>query len=110
LNSRGNEYGYLHCVKIISEIAKDKVCEKCYFICFHHRTEERQFWIGFNKRNTLSGGTWQWSDRTPVNICVLYTSATIQVISEQKFAKMSLVSKPWPGKLFGFHVCILHLK
>ncbi|XP_054685920.1 secretory phospholipase A2 receptor [Grus americana] len=30
------------------------------------RTEERQFWIGFNKRNPLSGGTWQWSDRTPV--------------------------------------------
>uniref|UniRef100_A0A8C5U0H8 Secretory phospholipase A2 receptor n=1 Tax=Malurus cyaneus samueli TaxID=2593467 RepID=A0A8C5U0H8_9PASS len=30
------------------------------------RTEERQFWIGFNKRNALSGGTWQWSDRTPV--------------------------------------------
>ncbi|XP_061200171.1 integrin beta-6 isoform X9 [Neopsephotus bourkii] len=30
------------------------------------RTEERQFWIGFNKRNLLSGGTWQWSDRTPV--------------------------------------------
>ncbi|XP_054031206.1 secretory phospholipase A2 receptor [Dryobates pubescens] len=30
------------------------------------RVEERQFWIGFNKRNWLSGGTWQWSDRTPV--------------------------------------------
>uniref|UniRef100_A0A8C3LCY8 Secretory phospholipase A2 receptor n=1 Tax=Chrysolophus pictus TaxID=9089 RepID=A0A8C3LCY8_CHRPC len=31
------------------------------------RTEERQFWIGFNKRNPFSGGTWQWSDRTPVS-------------------------------------------
>ncbi|XP_064020388.1 secretory phospholipase A2 receptor [Pogoniulus pusillus] len=30
------------------------------------RAEERQFWIGFNKRNGLSGGTWQWSDTTPV--------------------------------------------
>lgn len=30
------------------------------------RTEERQFWIGFNRRNPFSGGTWQWSDRTPV--------------------------------------------
>ncbi|XP_048809440.1 secretory phospholipase A2 receptor isoform X1 [Lagopus muta] len=30
------------------------------------RTEERQFWIGFNKRNPFSGGTWQWSDKTPV--------------------------------------------
>ncbi|EMP38729.1 Integrin beta-6, partial [Chelonia mydas] len=30
------------------------------------RAEERQFWIGFNKRNPLSGGTWEWSDGTPV--------------------------------------------
>ncbi|XP_042678556.1 secretory phospholipase A2 receptor isoform X2 [Centrocercus urophasianus] len=30
------------------------------------RTEERQFWIGFNKRNPFSVGTWQWSDKTPV--------------------------------------------
>uniref|UniRef100_A0A452HA76 Secretory phospholipase A2 receptor n=1 Tax=Gopherus agassizii TaxID=38772 RepID=A0A452HA76_9SAUR len=30
------------------------------------RAEERQFWIGFNKRNPLSGGTWVWSDGTPV--------------------------------------------
>ncbi|NWU96709.1 PLA2R phospholipase, partial [Upupa epops] len=30
------------------------------------RTEERQFWLGFHNRNVLSGGTWQWSDGTPV--------------------------------------------
>ncbi|KAM7316514.1 hypothetical protein ACRRTK_024245 [Alexandromys fortis] len=31
-----------------------------------NRTEERQFWIGFNKRNPLNAGSWEWSDRTPV--------------------------------------------
>ncbi|XP_072468232.1 secretory phospholipase A2 receptor isoform X2 [Notamacropus eugenii] len=31
-----------------------------------NRTEERQFWIGFNKRNPLSEGSWEWSDGTPV--------------------------------------------
>ncbi|XP_058520524.1 secretory phospholipase A2 receptor isoform X2 [Ochotona princeps] len=31
-----------------------------------NRTEERQFWIGFNKRNPLNSGSWEWSDRTPV--------------------------------------------
>ncbi|XP_066201349.1 secretory phospholipase A2 receptor isoform X3 [Saccopteryx leptura] len=31
-----------------------------------NRTEERQFWIGFNKRNPLTAGSWEWSDRTPV--------------------------------------------
>ncbi|KGL81862.1 Secretory phospholipase A2 receptor, partial [Tinamus guttatus] len=30
------------------------------------RTEERQFWIGFNKRNPFSEGSWEWSDGTPV--------------------------------------------
>ncbi|KAM9284675.1 LOW QUALITY PROTEIN: secretory phospholipase A2 receptor [Cariama cristata] len=35
------------------------------FYTIFDRTEERQFWIGF-KKNPLSGGTWQWSDRTPV--------------------------------------------
>uniref|UniRef100_A0A8D0LBA3 Phospholipase A2 receptor 1 n=1 Tax=Sphenodon punctatus TaxID=8508 RepID=A0A8D0LBA3_SPHPU len=30
------------------------------------RVEERHFWIGFNKRNPLSGGSWEWSDGTPV--------------------------------------------
>ncbi|XP_067155242.1 secretory phospholipase A2 receptor isoform X5 [Apteryx mantelli] len=30
------------------------------------RTEERQFWIGFNKKNPFSEGAWQWSDGTPV--------------------------------------------
>ncbi|XP_062962552.1 LOW QUALITY PROTEIN: secretory phospholipase A2 receptor [Cynocephalus volans] len=29
-------------------------------------TEERQFWIGFNKRNPLNAGSWEWSDGTPV--------------------------------------------
>ncbi|XP_048201313.1 secretory phospholipase A2 receptor isoform X1 [Perognathus longimembris pacificus] len=31
-----------------------------------NRTEERHFWIGFNKRNPLGAGSWEWSDRTPV--------------------------------------------
>uniref|UniRef100_A0A8D0RLP5 C-type lectin domain-containing protein n=1 Tax=Sus scrofa TaxID=9823 RepID=A0A8D0RLP5_PIG len=31
-----------------------------------NRTEERQFWIGFNKRNPLNAGSWEWSDGTPV--------------------------------------------
>ncbi|XP_020653995.3 secretory phospholipase A2 receptor isoform X1 [Pogona vitticeps] len=31
-----------------------------------HIDEERQFWIGLNKRNPLSGGSWEWSDGTPV--------------------------------------------
>ncbi|XP_036740081.2 secretory phospholipase A2 receptor isoform X2 [Manis pentadactyla] len=31
-----------------------------------NRTEERQFWIGFNKRNPLNAGSWAWSDGTPV--------------------------------------------
>ncbi|XP_036900502.1 secretory phospholipase A2 receptor isoform X1 [Sturnira hondurensis] len=29
-------------------------------------TEERQFWIGFNKRSPLAAGSWEWSDGTPV--------------------------------------------
>lgn len=33
-----------------------------------HRTEERQFWIGFNKRNPLNAGSWEWSDGTPVSL------------------------------------------
>ncbi|XP_042301184.1 secretory phospholipase A2 receptor isoform X2 [Sceloporus undulatus] len=31
-----------------------------------HIGEGRQFWIGLNKRNPLSGGSWGWSDGTPV--------------------------------------------
>ncbi|XP_036110432.1 secretory phospholipase A2 receptor [Molossus molossus] len=31
-----------------------------------NRTEERQFWIGFNKRNPLNADSWEWSDGTPV--------------------------------------------
>ncbi|XP_028602663.2 secretory phospholipase A2 receptor isoform X2 [Podarcis muralis] len=31
-----------------------------------HVDEERQFWIGLNKRNPLAGGSWEWSDGTPV--------------------------------------------
>uniref|UniRef100_G1T882 Secretory phospholipase A2 receptor n=1 Tax=Oryctolagus cuniculus TaxID=9986 RepID=G1T882_RABIT len=31
-----------------------------------NRSEERQFWIGFNKRNPLNAGSWEWSDGTPV--------------------------------------------
>ncbi|KAM4626584.1 secretory phospholipase A2 receptor-like [Discoglossus pictus] len=30
------------------------------------QNEERQFWIGFNKRNPTSGGSWDWSDETAV--------------------------------------------
>lgn len=33
-----------------------------------NRTEERQFWIGFNKRNPLNAGSWVWSDGTPVSL------------------------------------------
>ncbi|EDM00377.1 mannose receptor, C type 2 (predicted) [Rattus norvegicus] len=29
-------------------------------------TQERQFWIGFNKRNPLNAGSWEWSDGSPV--------------------------------------------
>ncbi|XP_027276146.1 secretory phospholipase A2 receptor [Cricetulus griseus] len=31
-----------------------------------NRTQERQFWIGFNKRNPMNAGSWEWSDGTPV--------------------------------------------
>ncbi|XP_066490319.1 secretory phospholipase A2 receptor [Tiliqua scincoides] len=31
-----------------------------------HNVEEREFWIGLNKRNPLSEGSWEWSDGTPV--------------------------------------------
>ncbi|XP_062043233.1 secretory phospholipase A2 receptor [Lepus europaeus] len=31
-----------------------------------NRSEERQFWIGFTKRNPLNAGSWEWSDGTPV--------------------------------------------
>lgn len=65
-------------------MAKEKVHEKCYFLCFCYRTEERQFWIGFNKRNALSGGTWQWSDKTPVTICLLCILVTFQVMCEHR--------------------------
>ncbi|KAJ6660809.1 hypothetical protein lerEdw1_017435 [Lerista edwardsae] len=27
-----------------------------------HNAEQREFWIGLNKRNPLSGGSWEWSD------------------------------------------------
>ncbi|KAJ8255350.1 hypothetical protein GJAV_G00203870 [Gymnothorax javanicus] len=30
------------------------------------RTENRLLWIGFNKRNPESEGSWEWSDHTPV--------------------------------------------
>ncbi|GAB1286359.1 Secretory phospholipase A2 receptor [Apodemus speciosus] len=30
-------------------------------------TQERQFWIGFNKRNPLNAGSWAWSDGSPYN-------------------------------------------
>ncbi|XP_061090815.1 secretory phospholipase A2 receptor isoform X1 [Conger conger] len=29
-------------------------------------TENRMFWVGFNKRNPQSAGAWEWSDSTPV--------------------------------------------
>ncbi|XP_025019072.1 secretory phospholipase A2 receptor, partial [Python bivittatus] len=36
-----------------------------------HTDDERQFWIGFNKRNPLSKGSWEWSDGTPVSSAFL---------------------------------------
>ncbi|XP_034281924.1 secretory phospholipase A2 receptor isoform X1 [Pantherophis guttatus] len=36
-----------------------------------HTDDERQFWIGFNKRNPLSGRAWEWSDGTPVSSAFL---------------------------------------
>lgn len=39
-----------------------------------HRTEERQFWIDFNKRNPLNAGSWEWSDGTPVSLSKLEKS------------------------------------
>ncbi|XP_076784926.1 secretory phospholipase A2 receptor isoform X2 [Arvicanthis niloticus] len=30
-------------------------------------TQERQFWIGFNKRNPLNAGSWTWSDGSPLS-------------------------------------------
>ncbi|XP_069791498.1 secretory phospholipase A2 receptor isoform X3 [Narcine bancroftii] len=30
------------------------------------REEERWFWIGFNKRNPTSAGSWKWSDGSPI--------------------------------------------
>ncbi|KAG8125015.1 hypothetical protein E2320_020267, partial [Naja naja] len=36
-----------------------------------HTHDGRQFWIGFNKRNPLSGGAWEWSDGTPVSSAFL---------------------------------------
>ncbi|TKC49258.1 hypothetical protein EI555_004869 [Monodon monoceros] len=41
-----------------------------------NRTEERQFWIGFNKRNPLNAGSWEWSDGTPDAEYLFHTSAT----------------------------------
>lgn len=45
---------------------------------FFHRTEERQFWIGFNKRNPLNAGSWEWSDGTPVSFSKLKKRKWIQ--------------------------------
>ncbi|XP_039184360.1 secretory phospholipase A2 receptor isoform X4 [Crotalus tigris] len=36
-----------------------------------HIDDERQFWIGFSKRNPLSGRSWEWSDGTPVSSAFL---------------------------------------
>ncbi|XP_053155223.1 secretory phospholipase A2 receptor [Hemicordylus capensis] len=36
-----------------------------------HNVEDRQFWIGLTKRNQLSGGSWEWSDGTPVTFAFL---------------------------------------
>ncbi|XP_031226231.1 secretory phospholipase A2 receptor isoform X3 [Mastomys coucha] len=30
-------------------------------------SQERQFWIGFNKRNPLNAGSWAWSDGSPLS-------------------------------------------
>ncbi|XP_069472453.1 secretory phospholipase A2 receptor isoform X2 [Ambystoma mexicanum] len=31
-----------------------------------HKTERRRFWIGLSKRSPSSGGSWEWSDGSPV--------------------------------------------
>ncbi|ELK28150.1 Secretory phospholipase A2 receptor [Myotis davidii] len=41
-----------------------------------NRTEERQFWIGFNKRNPLNAGSWEWSDGTPDAEYLFHTFAS----------------------------------
>lgn len=63
----GNVFLYL--VHNVNSIQKDKIF---FLVCFLlYRTEERQFWIGFNKRNPLSAGSWKWSDGTPVSFSKL---------------------------------------
>ncbi|XP_036600274.1 secretory phospholipase A2 receptor isoform X1 [Trichosurus vulpecula] len=48
-----------------SHIEEENFVNELLYTKFN-RTEERQFWIGFNKRSPLSEGSWEWSDGTPV--------------------------------------------
>ncbi|XP_054978280.1 LOW QUALITY PROTEIN: secretory phospholipase A2 receptor [Sorex araneus] len=48
-----------------AHIEEENFVNKLLYLRFN-RTEERQFWVGFNKRNPLSPGSWKWSDGTPV--------------------------------------------
>eukprot|EP00079_Xenopus_tropicalis_P039014 XP_017952785.1 PREDICTED: secretory phospholipase A2 receptor [Xenopus tropicalis] len=49
----------------LSHIDEEKFLTEILSTMFH-RDDERQFWIGFNKRSPSSGGSWGWSDGTPV--------------------------------------------
>ncbi|XP_018091326.1 secretory phospholipase A2 receptor [Xenopus laevis] len=49
----------------LSNIDEEKFLTEVLSTMFH-QNDERQFWIGFNKRSPSSGGSWEWSDGTPV--------------------------------------------
>ncbi|XP_027632302.1 secretory phospholipase A2 receptor [Tupaia chinensis] len=48
-----------------AHIEEENFVNKLLYSKFN-RTEERQFWIGFNKRNFWNFDSWEWSDGTPV--------------------------------------------
>ncbi|ELW47107.1 Integrin beta-6 [Tupaia chinensis] len=48
-----------------AHIEEENFVNKLLYSKFN-RTEERQFWIGFNKRNFWNFDSWEWSDGTPI--------------------------------------------